>query len=448
MTHGPLLGKIVRFAIPLAISGILQLLFNAADIIVVGRFSGSQALAAVGSTSALINLIVNLFIGLSVGTNVLVAQYFGAGKQKDLQETVHTSVASSLVFGVFLLVVGISLAAPLLELMGTPEEVLPQACLYMRIYFIGLPASMLYNFGAAVLRAVGDTQRPLYFLTLSGIVNVILNLFLVIVFHLDVAGVAIATVISQCISAGLVLLCLVKSDAPYRVELKRLRIHPKKLLGMVKIGLPAGIQGCSFSISNVLIQSSINSFGAVAMAGNTAASNIEGFVSTAMDAFSQAALSFTGQNMGAGKLKRVNRILPLCLLLVTGVGLALGIGSYLLGSQLLGIYSSEADVIAFGLRRMSVVCILECFGGMMGVMVGVLRGMGYSFIPMAITIGFVCGFRVIWLFTVFAQWPTLEVLYMSYPITWGLAAFFDGVCYFLVRRHLGKKRRLANESRP
>ncbi len=442
MTHGPLLGKIVRFAIPLAISGILQLLFNAADIIVVGRFSGSQALAAVGSTSALINLIVNLFIGLSVGTNVLVAQYFGAGKQKDLQETVHTSVASSLVFGVFLLVVGISLAAPLLELMGTPEEVLPQACLYMRIYFIGLPASMLYNFGAAVLRAVGDTQRPLYFLTLSGIVNVILNLLLVIVFHLDVAGVAIATVISQCISAGLVLLCLVKSDAPYRVELKRLRIHPKKLLGMVKIGLPAGIQGCSFSISNVLIQSSINSFGAVAMAGNTAASNIEGFVSTAMDAFSQAALSFTGQNLGAGKTERVKKILGLCLVLVTATGLALGVGAFLLGNQLLGIYSTEADVIAFGMKRMAICCVLDFVGGWMGVLVGTLRGMGYSFIPMGITIGFVCGFRVVWIFTIFQVWHSLESLYASYPITWGLAALFDALCFFLVFRHLRQKQRI------
>ena len=354
MTNGPLLGKIVRFAIPLAISGILQLLFNAADIIVVGRFSGSQALAAVGSTSALINLIVNLFIGLSVGTNVLVAQSYGAGNQKDLQDTVHTSVLSSLIFGCIVLVVGISLSAPMLELMGTPEEVLDQACLYMRIYFIGMPASLLYNFGAAILRAVGDTQRPLYFLFIAGVVNVVLNLFFVIGFHLDVAGVAIATVISQCISAGLVLLCLVKSHAPYQVNLRHLRIKKDKLLGMVKIGLPAGIQGCSFSISNVLIQSSINSFGAVAMAGNTAASNIEGFVSTAMDAFCQAALSFTGQNVGAGKLKRVNRILPLCVALVTGTGLVLGIGAYLLGPQLLGIYSTGAEVIAFGMKRMAI----------------------------------------------------------------------------------------------
>ncbi len=444
MTNGPLLGKIVRFAIPLAISGILQLLFNAADIIVVGRFSGSQALAAVGSTSALINLIVNLFIGLSVGTNVLVAQSYGAGNQKDLQDTVHTSVLSSLIFGCIVLVVGISLSAPMLELMGTPEEVLDQACLYMRIYFIGMPASMLYNFGAAILRAVGDTQRPLYFLFIAGVVNVVLNLFFVIGFHLDVAGVAIATVISQCISAGLVLLCLVKSHAPYQVNLRHLRIKKDKLLGMVKIGLPAGIQGCSFSISNVLIQSSINSFGAVAMAGNTAASNIEGFVSTAMDAFSQAALSFTGQNVGAGKLKRVNRILPLCVALVTGTGLVLGIGAYLLGPQLLGIYSTEAEVIAFGMKRMSICCVLQFFGGLMGVMVGMLRGMGYSFVPMAITIGFVCGFRVIWILTVFALLPTLEVIYISYPITWGLAALCDVLCFFFVRKHLAKKQQLAS----
>ena len=445
MTHGPLLGKIVRFAIPLAISGILQLLFNAADIIVVGQFVGPQALAAVGSTSALINLIVNLFIGLSVGANVLVAQYYGASDTKALRETVHTSVLASLIFGCIVLVIGITLAAPMLELMGTPEEVLDQACLYMRIYFIGMPASMLYNFGAAILRAVGDTQRPLYFLFIAGIVNVLLNLFCVIVLHMGVEGVAIPTVISQCVSAGLVLLCLVKAHGHYHVVLPALRLKKDKLLGMVKIGLPAGIQGCSFSISNVLIQSSINSFGALAMAGNTAASNIEGFVSTAQDAFSQAALSFTGQNVGAGQTKRVNRILPLCAALVLGVGLALGSGAYLLGNQLLGIYSSDPEVIAFGMKRMAICCVLQCVGGLMGVMVGTLRGMGYSFVPMAITIGFVCGFRVIWIFTIFVQWHTLESLYVSYPITWGLAALCDLICFFFVRKHLTRKQRLARE---
>ena len=270
MTNGPLVGKIVRFAVPLAISGILQLLFNAADIIVVGQFVGPQALAAVGSTSALIQLIVNLFIGLSIGVNVLVARYYGAGQSKDLHETVHTSVLVSLICGVILIFVGIALSRPLLELMGTPEDVVDQAVLYMRIYFAGMPVMMLYNFGSAILRAVGDTQRPLYFLFIAGIINVILNLFFVIVFHMGVEGVAIPTVISQCVSAVLVLLCLMKSEGVYRVELKKLTIHRDKLWQMTKIGIPAGIQSATFSISNVLIQSSINSFGSIAMAGSTA----------------------------------------------------------------------------------------------------------------------------------------------------------------------------------
>lgn len=439
MTHGPLLGKIVKFAIPLALSGILQLLFNAADIVVVGRFAGSDALAAVGATGALINLIVTLFMGLSVGTNVLVAQYYGAGNRKDLSETVHTSILASTVFGVALIAVGILLAQPVLKAMATPPDVLDQAVLYMRIYFIGMPGMMLYNFGAAVLRAVGDTQRPLYFLLLAGVVNVLLNLFFVIVLHMGVAGVAAATSISQAISAGLVLLCLMRTDSIYRVELKRLRIKKDKLLQMAKIGLPAGIQGASFSISNVLIQSTINSFGPLAMAGNTAASNMEGFVSTGMDAFSQAAMSFTGQNVGAKKVNRVNRILALCLGLGASVGLVLGIGAYFGGPGLLGIYSGDPEVIAFGLRRMAIVCTCQCIGALMGNMVGVLRGLGASFVPMVITITFVCGFRVVWLYTAFAAVPTLEMLYVSYPITWGLAALVDFGCYFVVKHRVEKK---------
>lgn len=442
MTNGPLLGKIVRFAIPLALSGILQLLFNAADIVVVGRFAGSSALAAVGSTGALINLIVTLFMGLSVGTNVLVAQYYGAGNKKDLSETVHTSILASVIFGVALIAVGVILARPVLETMATPPEVLDKAVLYMRIYFIGMPVMMLYNFGAAVLRAVGDTQRPLYFLLLAGVINVILNLFFVIVLHMDVAGVATATAVSQAVSAGLVLWCLMKVEGDYKVELKKLCIKKDKLLKMARIGLPAGIQGASFSISNVLIQSTINSFGSIAMAGNTAAANIEGFVSTGMDAFSQAALSFTGQNLGAGKTKRINRIIVLCMMLGVGTGLVLGVGAYLLGPQLLEIYSTDPEVIAFGLRRMQICCVTQFVGGMMGVMVGVLRGMGASFVPMAITITFVCGFRVVWLYTVFAAVPTLEVLYASYPITWGLAVLCDLVCYFIVKKRIEKKRGL------
>ena len=445
MTNGPILGKLFRFALPLALSGILQLLFNAADIVVVGRFAGSQALAAVGSTGALINLIVTLFMGISVGANVLVSQYYGAGDKKGLHETVHTAILSSLVFGIALIAVGIALARPMLEMMETPADVLEQAVLYMRIYFIGMPVLMLYNFGAAILRAVGDTQRPLYFLLLAGVVNVVLNLFFVIVLHMGVAGVAAATSISQAVSAFLVFWCLVKVDGDYKLYPKQMRIYKDKLWKMMKIGLPAGIQGASFSISNVLIQSSINSFGAVAMAGNTAGANIEGFVNMGMDSFSQAALSFTGQNLGAGKTKRVNRVMVLCLLMASATGLLLGLTANLFGPQLLGIYSSDPAVIEYGLMRLRITCMFQFAGGLMGVMVGVLRGMGASLIPMAITISSVCGFRVVCIFTVFAASPTLTTLYVSYPVTWALAAFFDFVCFFFVKRGAEKKQQLRQQ---
>lgn len=445
MTNGPILGKLFRFAMPLALSGILQLLFNAADIVVVGRFAGSQALAAVGSTGALINLIVTLFMGISVGANVLVSQYYGAGDKKGLHETVHTAILSSLVFGIALIAVGIALARPMLEMMETPADVLEQAVLYMRIYFIGMPVLMLYNFGAAILRAVGDTQRPLYFLLLAGVVNVVLNLFFVIVLHMGVAGVAAATSISQAVSAFLVFWCLVKVDGDYKLCPKQMRIYKDKLWKMMKIGLPAGVQGASFSISNVLIQSSINSFGAVAMAGNTAGANIEGFVNMGMDSFSQAALSFTGQNLGAGKTKRVNRVMVLCLLMASATGLLLGLTANLFGPQLLGIYSSDPAVIEYGLMRLRITCMFQFAGGLMGVMVGVLRGMGASLIPMAITISSVCGFRVVWIFTVFAASPTLTTLYVSYPVTWALAAFFDFVCFFFVKRGAEKKQQLRQQ---
>jgi putative MATE family efflux protein len=432
MTTGPLLGKICKFAIPLALSSILQLLFNAADIIVVGNFAGSTALAAVGSTGALINLIVNVFIGLSVGTNVLVARYYGSGQKKDLEETVHTSITVSLVGGVILIVIGIILAEPLLLLMGTPADVIDQATLYMRIFFVGMPVNMLYNFGAAVLRSVGDTKRPLYYLVIAGIVNVILNLFFVIVCHLDVAGVAIATVISQAISAALVLICLVRSDGPYSVNLKKLRIKKDKLIGMARIGLPAGFQGAIFSISNVLIQSSINSFGSTVMAGSTAAANIEGFVYVAMNAFHQAALSFTSQNIGAGKYERVNKILGSCVFLVSVVGIVLGVGAYLLGTPLLGIYSSDPQVISYGLERMFLVCMPYFLCGIMDVMVGSLRGMGYSVVPMIVSIVGACGLRVLWIYTIFAANRTLFVLFLSYPVTWTITAACHLLCYFVL----------------
>ena len=435
MCNGPLLGKILIFSGPLILSGILQLLFNAADIVVVGRFTGSHALAAVGSTSALINLLVNLFIGLSIGTNVLVARFYGAKKEAEVSDTVHTSIMTAILGGILMIFVGVILARPLLEMMGTPDNVIAHSVLYMRIYFIGMPAFMIYNFGAAILRAIGDTQRPLYFLMAAGVINVIFNLIFVIVFHMGVAGVAAATVISQVISALLILNCLTHVEGMCHLNLKTLKIHNDKLIQMLKIGLPAGMQGVVFSISNVLIQSSVNSFGSIAMAGNTAASNIEGFVYTSMNAIYQTALSFTSQNMGAGNYKRINQILLRCLAIVSVIGLILGNGAYLFGRQLLGIYSSDPQVIEFGLSRMAIISCTYFLCGIMDVMVGSIRGLGYSVMPMIVSLTGACAFRVLWIFTIFQWQHTLFILYISYPISWILTAGVHILCY----RHVHKK---------
>ena len=436
MCEGPLLGKMLLFAFPLMLSSILQLLFNAADVIVVGRFAGSEALAAVGSTSALINLLINLFTGLSIGANVLVARYLGARDWENTTETVHTAVTVSLVSGVLLIFIGLFLSEPLLRMMGTPEDVLDKASLYMKIYFAGMPAFMLYNFGAAILRSIGDTQRPLYFLVIAGIINVLLNLFFVIVCEMGVAGVAIATVASQVVSAVMVLLCLLKLDGMCRVELKKLHINKDKLLGMLRVGLPAGLQGCIFSISNVLIQSSINSFGSVAMAGNTAAANLEGFSYAAMNAIYQTALSFTSQNMGAKQYKRINQITVRSMALVLVIGMTIGWSIFLLGEPLLGIYSSSSEVIEYGMIRMKFIFTVHFLCGMMDVMVGCLRGMGYSIMPMIVSLTGACAFRVIWILTIFAARPTLGTLYISYPISWLLTMSVHLICYIVVKRRL------------
>ena len=436
MCRGPLLGKILIFAFPLMLSGILQLLFNAADIVVVGRFAGSQALAAVGSTGALINLIINVFIGLSVGANVLVARYYGAGEKEQVSQAVHTSVLLSLLCGVVLIAVGVLLAQPLLELMGTPDDVIDMSATYMRIYFCGMPVIMLYNFGAAILRSVGDTKRPLYFLIVAGLINVVLNLFFVIVCGMDVDGVALATVISQVVSAALILLCLMRMEGPCHLNLHKLHIYKDKMWQIVRVGLPAGLQGCIFSISNVLIQSSVNSFGSVAMAGNTAAGNIEGFVYTGMNAIYQTALSFTSQNYGARQYHRISRVMRLCLALVTAVGLGLGLTAVLFHNQLLGIYSSDPQVIAYGTMRMRFVATLYFLCGIMDVMAGVMRGMGYSILPMIVSLTGACGLRILWIFTLFAANRTLSMLYVSYPVSWFITALAHLGCYFWVRRKM------------
>jgi len=439
MCNGPLLKKILIFYFPLMLSGILQLLFNAADIVVVGRFVGSYALAAVGSTSALINLLVNLFIGLSVGANVLVARFYGAGLKRDLSEMVHTAITTSLVAGCFLAVAGIFVAGPALRLMGTPEDVIQHSIRYMQIYFAGMPVMMAYNFGAAILRAVGDTKRPLYYLLIAGVVNVILNLICVIIFHMGVAGVAIPTVVSQAVSAVLVLRCLMQTDSDYRLDLKSLRIVPEKMWKMIQIGIPAGLQGALFSISNVLIQSSVNSFGSVAMAGNTAAANIEGFIYTSMNALHQTAISFTSQNYGARNYKRIGRILILCEGLVLLVGLVMGNGAYLMGNTLLRLYTTEAEVIPYGMLRLSIIASTYALCGMMDVIVGSLRGIGCSLLPMFVSLTGACLFRVVWIYTVFRQFYSLQTLYLSYPISWILTFSVHLICFIVVYRKMGQR---------
>ncbi|MBQ7933381.1 MAG: MATE family efflux transporter [Lachnospiraceae bacterium] len=439
MCHGPLLGKILVFYFPLMLSGVLQLMFNAADIIVVGQFAGNEALAAVGSTSSLINLIVNLFIGLSVGTNVLVARYYGAGQQKELSETVHTAILTSIICGLILVGLGICIARPALILMGTPDDVIDGSALYMCIYFTGMPMMMLYNFGSAILRAVGDTKRPLYYLLVAGVINVVLNLIFVICFHMGVAGVALATVISQVVSALLVVRCLIKCQSSYQLILKELRISKDKLIKMLQIGMPAGLQGALFSISNVLIQSSINSFGSIAMAGNTAACNIEGFVYTAMNAFHQSAISFTGQNYGAKEYKRIGKICFICQVAVCIVGGVFGTLSYVCSGTLLQLYSTDPEVIAYGILRLSIIGPTYFLCGSMDTIVGSMRGMGYSLMPTLVSLTGACLFRILWISTIFQWNRTLECLYLSYPISWFLTTAVHFICFFIVYRKILRK---------
>ena len=434
MCHGPLFGKLIRFSIPLVLSGILQLLFNAADIIVVGRFAGSQSLAAVGSTSSLINLLVNLFLGLSVGANVLVGRYYGAKDGKHLQQTIHTSILLSLVSGTFLAILGILIVRPLLELMGTPEDVLGLAALYMRIYFVGMPVVLLYNFASAILRAVGDTRRPLLYLSGAGCLNIVLNLFFVIVLHMDVAGVALATVISQCLSAALLFRCLMKMDGDCRLYPSRLHIHKQELIRILQVGLPAGIQSSIFSVSNVLIQASVNSFGTIAIAGNAASSNLENFIYIAMNAMYQTALSFTSQNYGGGQHRRIGQILRRCWGMVTAIGIILGGLVWIFGRPLLGIYTTESEVIDYGMIRLGIITRTYFLCGLMDVTVGSLRGLGYSMMPTIVSLIGACGLRILWGYTVFAMDHSLQTLYISYPVSWILTFTIHAVCYLIFAR--------------
>ena len=435
MTSGPLLPKMLSFALPLMASSILQLLFNAADIIVVGKFAGDASLAAVGSTTSLINLLTNFFLGLSVGVNVLVARYAGANAKKDLRDTVHTSMLLSAGSGILLLAVGCAGAARILGWMQSPDEVRGLAALYLRIYFLGMPAMMIYNFGAAILRAVGDTRRSLHYLLVSGILNVLLNLFFVIVLHMDVAGVAAATVISQCLSAGLILNCLIKEPGDIRLSREHLRFSASKMKRILRIGIPAGLQSILFSFSNVCIQASINSFGPVVVAGSAASSNIEGFVYIAMNSFYQATLSFTSQNIGAGKLRRVPKVMRCGICCAAATGLLLGIPVVLGGPHLLRLYTSSPDVISAAMERLAIVALPYFLCGMMDTMVGVLRGMGYAVMPMIVSLIGACGLRLIWIFTFFRlpRFHTTRSLYLTYPVTWVITFAAHLVCYMMIQ---------------
>lgn len=442
MLDGPLFLNIVLYTIPIILTSILQLLFNAADLVVVGRFCGSVSVAAVGATGAITNLMVNFFIGLSVGAGVTVAHGLGSREETAVHNIVHTALPTALVSGVVLTVIGVSFSETFLTLMGTPENVLPLSSIYMKIYFAGITFTMVYNFCAAILRAAGDTKSPLIFLTLAGIVNVILNVFFVTVFHMNVAGVALATTISQAISAVLVVIALMRRTDACRLELTKMRFHKIQLMKMLRIGLPAGIQSSLFSISNVLIQSSVNSFGDIFMSGNAAASNIEGFVYVSLNAFHQTAVNFIGQNAGARQFKRVGRILWICLGCVTVVGIVLGNLGYAFGPQLLSIYITDSqEAISYGMIRLSFICLPYFLCGLMDVSTGALRGLGASFVPMVISILGVCGIRIGWIYTIFQipRFHTPQCLYFSYVVSWTLTFLIQMAAFFIVYRKYCKE---------
>ena len=441
-----LFSKMLIFALPIMAMNILQLLFNAADMIVVGRYSGSEALAAVGATGSLINLIVNLFMGLSVGTSVVTAQDYGAGNPDAVSRTVHTSIGISIIGGLIVMGVGLVLCEPLLILMGTPEDILHLSVLYMKIYFLGFPARMIYNFGAAILRAIGDSRRPMYFLTMTGIVNVLFNMFFVIVLNMSVDGVAWATVISQYLALVLIMVSLSRSVGAIRFRFHLLRIDSHKLKDIIKIGLPAGLQGLLFSISNVLIQSAVNSFGSVMVAASAAAGNVEGFVGTAMNGYYNAAITFTGQSMGAKKYDRIDDIAKVCTILVFATWILLGGATLLIGESLLGLYTSNPEVIELGMLRLKVMMAAYFTCGTMNVFPGLTRAMGYSILPMLCTLVGACLMRIVWLSTVFRWYPTVIVLFMCYPVTWALAGLGQVASFFYARSQIRKRAALETES--
>lgn len=439
LTDGPLVKRIILFIVPLMLSGILQLLYNMADSIIVGRWEGSSALAAVSSVGALINLILNVFMGLAVGASVAVAHDYGAKDYNGVERIVHTSMLLSVIGGAVVGVIGMVFARTFLIWMDSPADVLPLSTIYLQIYFLGTPANMAYNFGSSVMRSIGDTKRPLYFLAVSGMVNVVLNVLFVAAFHMGVAGVALSTIISQYLSAVFVVVHMMRTDECIHLDLRKLRFHGDKLMKIVKVGLPAGFQGAVFSISNVLIQSSVNSFGSLVVAANGAAGGLEGFTYTAMNSVYHAALTFVGQNVGARRYDRINHVIATCLITVAVIGIAMGVFTFIFSEPLLGLYlPDDPEAIPFGQTRLVYVLLPYFLCGMMEVMVGGQRGMGMSILPMVNSLLGSCVFRIVWIFTVFAANPTLPMLYVSYPISWTITTIAHSV-FYAIRLHKLKK---------
>lgn len=434
MCNGSIMNKLISYSIPLMLSGILQLLFNAVDIVVVGKFAGSDALAAVGSTTSLINLMINLFIGISLGANVMAGRFFAMRKEKEMSELVHTSIFFALISGIVMAFVGLFLSKGALRLMDTPENILTLAALYMEIYFLGMPFFMLYNYGAAILRAVGDTKRPLLFLVIAGVINAGLNMILVIVFHLGVVGVAVATVISQMISCILILRCLWKTDSSYQLRFSKLQIKKRYLKELFRIGIPAGLQSTVINFSNVLLQSSVNSFGAIAMAGYTAANNIFGFLYAAVNSFTQTCMSFISQNYGMKKWKRMDKILKNCIILSLGVTLVMGSGVYIFGDHILQIYTSDPQVIQCGVEILLYTTVTYFMCGIMDLFPGAMRGLGFSTIPMILSIIGTVGTRIFWIYCVFPSHHSLDTLFISYPLSWLVTVIMQVICFYFVRK--------------
>ncbi len=439
MCNGPLFKKMLMFALPIMATNILQLMFNAADMIVVGQFSGSRALAAVGATGSLINLMVTLFMGLSIGTSVVVAQYIGAGEHDSVRKTVHTAMTVSIIGGAIVLVAGLALCEPLLVLMGTPEDIIDLSVLYMRIIFLGMPATFVFTFASAILRAAGDSKRPMYYLVISGFANVIMNLFFVAVLHMSVDGVAWATVISQYMSVIMIILCLTRCEGAICFYPKEMRIDKQMMLKIMRIGTPAGLQGMLFSLSNVLIQSGVNSFGSAMVAASAAAANVENFAGTTMMAFSSTALAFTGQNMGAKKYNRIDTIAKVSTAFVFSTWFVMCGLILLFDRQLIGFYNSDPQIIELGMQRLTVMMAMYFACGIMNVIPGVTRGMGYSILPMLCTLIGVCLMRIIWLYTIFVWYRSIFTLFLSYPVTWTLTGIGQVVIFLYARSRIRKR---------